>query len=256
MENFISNILNRGLNKNVIDNLLSNSFDKLSAAFVTKDYDPIFNYEFFEQLGDLTINKFIVSYMGRRFPQLKSSDGVGVLATIRIKYASKEELSQISENLGFDKFIKCTQEELLDKNKYLSILEDVFEAFFGALEYSIDELYYQGLGFISVYNILKSIFDEMDFKIDYESLVDAKTILNEVRAEHKFNIKYIDKRLDNGIYFIELYIDGKLAGTGSSNMKKTAQIKASQEALIWVEQNLGIKKKIPNRFKNLSKKIW
>lgn len=256
MRSFISKILSRGLNKDMTNLILDMRFGSLQAAFTTKEYDQVYNYEFFEQMGDLSINKFIVNYMAKRFPQLRSSNGVGVLATIRIKYASKEELAQISEKLGFDKFIKCTEEELLDKNKYMSILEDVFEAFFGAIEYSIDELYYQGLGYIAVYKILSSIFDEMEFKIDYESLVDAKTRLNEIKAEYKLNVKYTDRRMENGVYFIEIYIDGKLAGKGSSNIKKNGQIKASQEALYWIEHNLKIKKKIPERFRILDKHVW
>ena len=39
-------------------------------AFTARTADPVNNYERFEQIGDVTANKFIVWYAYRRFPQL------------------------------------------------------------------------------------------------------------------------------------------------------------------------------------------
>lgn len=257
MENFIRSLLRKSLKEDMVDKLLQVSYDRFQAAFTSKDYDNEKNYEFFEQLGDLSINKFIVTYMGTKFPQLKSSNGVGVLASLRILYGSKELLSSLSEKYGMDKYIRCTKEEIIDKNKFRSILEDVFEAFFGALEYSIDKLWYQGLGYVFVYDLLSKMFDEINISIDYETLVDAKTRLNELKDEHKINIKYKDSRTSDGNNFLsELFINNSLAGKGISNIKKNAQIYAAEEALKWIEQNLNIKKEIPERYKTISKHLW
>lgn len=256
MENFIRDLLTKSLKEDMVDKILSTSFDRFKAAFTSKDYNEHENYEFFEQLGDLSINKFIVTYMGYRFPQLKSSNGVGVLASLRILYGSKDTLSSLSEKYGMDKFIICTQEEMMDKNKFRNILEDVFEAFFGALEYSIDKLWYQGLGYVFVYDLLSKLFDELYISIDYENLVDAKTRLNELKDEYKINIKYKDSRLNDGMFVTELYVENKLAGRGLSNMKKNSQILAAEEALNWIEKNLKIKKEIPERYRTISEKLW
>lgn len=259
MEIFIRNILRKGIKDEMIDKILETSFDKFLAAFTSKEFDVNVNYEFFEQLGDLSINKFIVTYMGRRFPQLRSSNGVGVLANLRILYGSKETLSKLSEKYEMDKYVRCTYEEKIDKNKYRSILEDVFEAFFGALEFSVDSMWFNGnggLGYISVYKILEKIFDDLDIDINYESLVDAKTRLNELKDEFRLATRYVDSRMEDGNYITELYVNNTLAGKGISNIKKTAQIMASEEALRWISKNMKISKEIPDRYKIISTKVW
>lgn len=255
---FIKSILSKGIaDESMIDKILENSLDKFQAAFTSKSYDSEKNYEFFEQLGDLSINKFIISYMGRRFPQLRSSKGVGVLASLRILYGSKEILSKLSEKYTLDKYILCTKEEMIDKNTFRDILEDVFEAFFGALEFSMDNLWFTGMGYIYVYKILETMFDDLDINISYETLVDAKTRLNELKAEYKFSMVYNDlKTPEDGNYISKLYIDKILVGEGYSNIKKTAQIIASEQALIWLETNRNIKKDIPERYKIFSTKTW
>lgn len=256
MESFIRDMLKRAINEDMVESILDNSMDKFVAAFTSKEYNPEENYEFFEQLGDLSINKFIVSYMGKRFPHLRSSNGVGVLASLRILYGSKEKLSSLSEYFGMDKYIKCTLEEKMDKNKFKNVLEDVFEAFFGALEFIIDQKWYEGMGYIFVFKLLENIFDKLDISIEYESLVDAKTRLNELKDEHKLIIKYNDTKLDDGYFKTELYINNVLAGVGVSNVKKNSQIMAAQEGLKWIKTNLNIEKEVPERYKNLPGKIW
>lgn len=257
MEIFIKSILNKTFSEDLTSEILETYSDVFQAAFTSRGYNEYKNYEFFEQIGDLSINKFVVTYASKRFPQLRSSNGVGVIAKLRILYASKDTLSALSEKLGIDKFIKCTQEEKIDKNKYQSILEDVFEAFFGALEFVLDKKFgVVGVAYIFVYRILERIFDELDIKIDYESLVDAKTRLNELKDEYKINIKYVDTKLDNGNFESKLFINNLLAGIGVSSVKKKSQITASEHGLQWMQTNMNIIKVVPERFKNFSTQIW
>jgi transcriptional antiterminator len=67
--------------------------------------------------------------MYSRFPQLKSSDGVNIVARLKIKYGSKGQLNMIGESLNFWPFISTDPEERIKRKK--NLLEDVFEAFFG-----------------------------------------------------------------------------------------------------------------------------
>lgn len=255
MDTLVKSLMLRGMDNDLVNKVMQNSYEKFVASFNSKDYDPVINYEFFEQLGDLSINKFIVMYMGRRFPHLRGSNGVGILATLRIFYGSKDILSELCVKHQLDKFINCTQKERVDKNKYKSILEDVFEAFFGAVEDSVDEIRI-GMGFICVYNILSSIFDEIKIDIDYEKLVDAKTRLNELKDEYKLDIKYTNQKTTDELFKSELYLNNKLIGSATSNFKKNAQVLAAQQGLDWININMGITKEIPDRFKNISNKIW
>lgn len=257
LHEYIKSLLVLAIDPAMADTIIEKSFDRFEAVFKTKAYDPDANYEFFEQLGDLSINKFIISYMSSRFPHLRSTQGVGVLASLRIVYGSKETLSKLSQRYKMDMYVRSTPEESLDKAKYISILEDVFEAFFGALEFSMDNIWSIGIGYITVYKILEKMFDALDIKIDYESVIDAKTRMNEFKDEAKFQTFYKDIRLPNGDYRTDLYVNGRLAGTGIANTKKNAQIYAAEEAMDWIRINLGLVKEVPERFRTVdSNKIW
>lgn len=256
-EEFLVQLLKRSLKTEEITEIIRDYKSHLVAAFTSSEFDPDENYEFFEQIGDLSINKFIVTYMGRRFPQLRSSNGVGVLASLRILYGSKETLSRLAEKYGIDKYVRATQEEKVDKNKFRSILEDVFEALFGALEFAIDHKWNMpGLGYITVYRILSSMFDEQDIRIDYESLVDAKTRLNELKDEFKINLQYKDIKLDDGTFATDLYVNNVFSGRGQSSTKKAAQILAAQKGLDFLEHTRGLKKEVPQRYRIITQKTW
>lgn len=250
--NHIKNIIRRGVDEPLVNKIVDNNLEIFEAVFTSKDYDPINNYEFFEQLGDLSINKFIVMYMGRKFPQLRNSKGVEILAKFRIHYGSKNVLSQLCQKLELDKFVIMTTKDI--KQNIKTILEDIFEAFFGAIEFIVDNNVCVGLGFVAVYNILKSIFDDININIDYENITNAKTILNELEREKGLSIKIkTDNLIDH--FFSQVFVNGKLAGSASAVYKKDAETKAAENALVYLK-SMGITKKVPEIFLNLGEKIW
>jgi dsRNA-specific ribonuclease len=153
-----------------------------SAAFTSELVDPLQNFQVLEQLGDLSANKFIVMYLYRRFPQLKCAEGVKVAARLRINFGSKQSFFKIAEDLGFWEFISATND--LRQRKMKALLEDVFEAFLGAVETIFDDRVKMGLGYSVVYKILENIFDEIEISLAYESLYDAKTRLKELFDLH------------------------------------------------------------------------
>lgn len=147
-------------------------------AFTSELVDPNNNYQVLEMVGDLTGNKFIVNYMYNRFPQLDCTEGVKVVARLRINYGAKQSFSEIARKLGFWDFISATND--LRQRKMKPLLEDVFEAFLGATERILDKRKRIGVGYAIVYDILSSIFDDMDISLRYEDLYDAKTRLKEL----------------------------------------------------------------------------
>lgn len=178
-KNFIIKLLKRSKLKNkYIELLISNeNFQTYCNAFTHISIDNDRNYEYLEILGDVTCNKCIVWYIKDRFPQLQNSDGVKVIARLRINLVSKKNFANIAESLGFSNFISCEQEIKEQKGK--SLLEDVFEAFFGATEILIDSIIGQGSGYGICYRILKSILDELNISLRYEDLYDPITRLKE-----------------------------------------------------------------------------
>lgn len=174
-------------------------------AFTAASADTKNNYEQFEQLGDVTANKFIVWYAYQRFPQLDCPEGVKVVARLRINYGAKESFAPLAEKLGFWDYISA-QEDGVDRgtnyrNRHKKdLLEDTFEAFIGCTEYLLDKKFRPGVGYGIVYDILSDIFNELNMSLKFEDLFDAKTRLKETFDAYPQlgNWVFIDSREDTG----------------------------------------------------------
>ena len=103
----------------------------------------------------------------------------------------------IAHNSGFFKFIRLGEgtqkdpgleyykslpkDELLNDERYLSWLEDCFEAFIGTTTMVIDDNHkLRGVSFEISYRIIKSFLDELKISLRYEDIFDAKTRYKEV----------------------------------------------------------------------------
>ena len=147
-------------------------------AFTHKTADPVYNYEFLETLGDATANSSIIWYLSRRFPQINCPDGVKILARLKILYVSKKKFQELAKKLDLWDFVTCdTKTRTTDMNK---TLEDVFESFIGVTQKILDERIRKGVGHAICYNIIKSLFDEIQISLEYHDLFDSKTILKEI----------------------------------------------------------------------------
>ena len=184
------------ISERYVDILVSEkNMELYGAAFTSDLVDDNNNYQIYEQLGDLSCNKFIVSYIYTRFPFLKSCDGVKIAARLRINYGSKKSFFEIAEKLGFWEYITAPN-DIRQRNKK-PLLEDSFEAFIGVTEYILDSEFGIGVGYACVYIILEKIFSSINISLKYSDLYDAKTRLKEL---FDFNmdmigvIEYIDSK--------------------------------------------------------------
>jgi dsRNA-specific ribonuclease len=225
-----------------------------SMAFTSELVDDKYNYQFFEQLGDSSFNKFIIKYIYNRFPQLQCNEGVKVAARLKINYGSKSNLSSIAEKLDFWNFITAPNE--LRHRMKKSLLEDVFESFLGSTEYILDYELGICVGFACVYKILQSIFDKIHISLNYEDLYDAKTRLKELFDCKMYNLGILEYEetknnlLTSSTVFYNKDIkydvtkDGKIntkkiinsgkrvkIGEGTASLKYDAQQVASKNAL-------------------------
>jgi dsRNA-specific ribonuclease len=273
----IESVLNvGGIKDKYVAILTKNESMKLYGdAFTSELVDEYNNYQVYEQLGDLTGNKFIVWYIYERFPQLRCAEGVKVAARLRINYGSKQTFSDIAEKLGFWSFISAPND--LRQRMKKSLLEDVFEAFLGVTEMILDTEVQHGVGYACVYSILCGIFDEMPISLEYEDLYDAKTRLKELFDVHgnklgplvyeETKVDLITRssayRLDGASY--ETKPDGTvnhnkivgnyrkvLIGDGSAALKSDAQQEAAKSALKTLSRQ-GIEKKAPAIYAKFSK---
>lgn len=236
-------LLQKGNLKDHYINMLtdSESMTLYDQAFTHKSANPDRNYEVLELLGDSTVNKAIVWYLSRRFPQLDCPAGVKVIARLKINLVSKKTLADFGLKLGLWPYISATEE--FRETKMKPMLEDCFEAFFGATERLIDRRIRLGAGYAICSTIIDSLFDEMDISLKYEDLFDAKTRLKELfdyygpaMGQLKYNtIKSAEKIQTVYVYLVIQYSHhqpvGYLLGQGSAALKANAEQIAAENAL-------------------------
>lgn len=192
------------------------------------------NYEVYEKLGDGVFDNFIGWYAYRRFGEDSKAKQVKLLHIIRSKYGSKHEFAPISESLGFWPYISANMYERNHNKKKL--LEDVFEAFLGATSYILDKKFIKGVGYAICYDILSSIFDKIEIKTEFETMLDYVSKLNQIFMKYKDlgKLKFTDDRVDKITYVNVFQTRGvidTLIGKGSGLIKKDAKQNASKNAL-------------------------
>lgn len=179
----IISLLNRAKLKQKYIDILTDKYSLsiYDIAFTDKSANPNNNYEFYEIIGDAAVNKSIVVYITKRFPQLAKPGGVEFISKLTSKLRSKEKLSSITKSLKLDSFV--THSTL--NTKKTDMAEDVFESFIGATEQLIDQRIKFGAGYVIVYNIVESIFNGMEIPLTWEYLVDPITSLKDNYFLHK-----------------------------------------------------------------------
>ena len=231
-------------------------------AFVHKSYNKYNNYEIFEQLGDLSVNKFVVWYAYKKFPQINFPVGTAIAARIKITFGSKVKLGVIGRNLNFSEFIITNPNSDVRVPSIEDLIEDTFEAFMGATEFIFEKCLMSHTGYSFVYKMLEGIFENpqyvSDFKLDYSILTDPVTILKEMVESPEFYNIYPqslfppENKLNYSVYkspksseniiststVFLVFKDGKKIkiGTGSSSTKKKSKQIAAKNSLTYLQQ--------------------
>jgi dsRNA-specific ribonuclease len=204
------------------------------------------NYEIYEKLGDGVFDNFIGWYASRRFfPDNTSNEHVKVIHIIRSKYGSKDLFSPIAEKLGFWDFISSSIYQRNHQKKKL--LEDVFEAFLGVTSYILDKVFRNGVGYAICYDILESIYNDIEISDDFYEMQDNISKLDQLMMKNKYlgKLEYEFSREDNIAYATIFQIDNEgyktFIAQGSASIKKDAKQNAAKKALKHFEE-LGIKR--------------
>jgi len=252
-----------------LSNLRQKYIDKMTDEEGMRLYEQAFthssvdahNYEWLEILGDATLNKCIVWYINHRFPQLQNAGGVKVIARLKINLVSKNHFASIADRLGFMPFIRFNDENLV-KNKVIhvqSLLEDVFEAFFGATELLIDRIVSLGAGYGICYHLLKTILDPMPISLKYEDLYDPITRLKETfdicRPALWGHVRYENSRQEQTQYVTVFQFDPitsrkrALASSEAPTLDEAKQKAAVLAIEILAKQ--GFRRPVPEYYTNL-----
>lgn len=219
--------------------------ETLISAFTSPSFDEEKNYEFFEQLGDVTVNKCIVQFFHTNYEQLNNKKGTAIVARLRINYGSKNYLYKFAEKLGFWDFISSSQ-TLRDSSKK-KLLEDVFESFIGVCEYIIsqEKIFYEGfrVAYQIIHFILKSENIDLD-KITTEDLFDSKTIIKEMFQQNKYLGKLVyttEKDEETNMFttsvFREIYDKKSFLSKGTAYKKIDSEKNAAKIAIEEMKKN-------------------
>lgn len=251
----IKSVLKRArIRSHYLKEILSEDALKIySSVFTHPSANDVDNYEFYETLGDSTANNSILWYFSRRFPQLLCSKGVKVLARLKIKYVSKQTFYELAEKMDLWEFVSCSEDLRLRQKK--KILEDVFEAFFGATQLILDSHFKVGVGHSVCYSIIESLYNDIDISLRYEDLFDAKTRLKEtvdffkkrgfVKVEYE-TVNVSEKLKESRVY---AFVNGSklFVGSGKASLQIDAEQKASEFALKKLSE-MGYYKPIPSDY--------
>ena len=186
----------------------------------TKHHD----YERLEFLGDSVISLVVaeMSYISR------SDLNQGNLTKLRAALVSTQGLANLSRKHGLYDYIRLGNSFTGDISKANHILENVFEAFIGAL--------YLDQGFKNTKAVLVDMFIEPIKEFSVDALTDYKSKLQEeIQAEHRESVVYElvaekgpahDKR-----FTVRVTFDGIELGVGEGSTKKEAEQLAAKAAL-------------------------
>jgi dsRNA-specific ribonuclease len=187
------------------------------------------SYEVLEFLGDAVIHSILAEYLYRRYPDKDQ----GFLTKLRTKIEKGETLNKFSRVLNFHQFAIISRNIELSggRDNNINIMEDIFEAFVGALKL---ETNYE--------TCQKFVINLIDSEIDFAELINNEDNYKELLMQyyHKKGFKTtptyhlintIDEKPRKLFEMIVKNPDGKEIGRGTASSKVSAAQIAAKMAL-------------------------
>ncbi len=179
-----------------------------------------------EFLGDAILDVIVGDYLFVELPDIDE----GELSNNRARIINEKSLAQLARLIDLGNYILLGKgEELNNGRDRDSILSNAFEAVFAAI--------FKDSGYYETEKVFINLFKcEMDHIISSQELFyDYKSKIYEIAQQHNLGkTEFViseDKHKNNKVFDVELFIDGKLFGSGHGENKKTAEQEASKEAL-------------------------
>ena len=181
------------------------------------------DYEKLEFLGDAVLELAVSDYLYRHFPRLNE----GELTRMRSNIVRTEGFSEFAIECGFPEEIDLGKgEEKAGARKRKTLLEDVFEAFNGAL--FLDQ------GMPAVQHFLHLTVYPLIAEGDFNASRDYKTELQErlqVNGPVKIEYQVISEDESKPSFKVQLLVNGEKVSEGQGRNKKSAELQAAHAAL-------------------------
>ena len=183
------------------------------------------DYERLEFVGDSVIGFVSADLIFKLHPEMDQ----GYMSKLRSYLVCSKSLANYSRQYGLYELIRIghsiSREQLEKSDK---ILEDVFEAFMGAI--------YLDQGIDVAYKVVEKILYEDVEKTNLDDIIDAKTRLQEeMQSEYREAVKYelIDEYgpAHDRTFEVQVTFNGLILGRGVGKSKKAAEEAAAKDAL-------------------------
>ena len=189
-----------------------------------------------EFLGDAVLNLVTGNYLFRRYP----TENEGFLTRLRTKIVNGVALGALSGEIGFGKhMIISYQIEQNNGRKNQKLLEDVFEAFLGAMfcdfngrAIKSDKLPGFGIGYQIVEQWLTNVFEtHFDFNTMIMNNENGKErLIRYMQTHHGCHPRFVETQ-DGTDTTVVLYRNDEIVAVGKGDTKKAAEANAVQLAL-------------------------
>lgn len=202
------------------------------------------NYERLEFIGDSIIKPILTDYITSYF----INQNEGFLSKLRSRLEKTQFFSNLTKLLNLKDYILISRqyEETDTRNTNLSIMEDVFEAFIGALYLDAKEQKDCGYAFKVIHDLIYNIFESETFNLDLRKMSiddNYKDKLNSFCNMNKLpqpiyklkDVQSITSKRGNNMYkyneYTVLVIVREFEAIGKSKTKKDAEQKAALNML-------------------------
>lgn len=184
------------------------------------------SYETLEFMGDSVLGFIITRHLFDTYEKEQE----GFMTKIRTKMVRGSTLCKISKELGLHEFILMDQKG--EANNWIMndhIMEDVFEAFVGAI--------YLDIGMVHAKNFVLNVFSQVETSLDDDNYKDQ--LMRWCQALKMPLPEYPIVSHRNGTFCVQVVLDGVECGCGFATTKKQAEQNAAELIL-----------KTDHRFKN------
>tara|TARA_B100000768_G_C11242721_1_gene360328 strand:- start:128 stop:823 length:696 start_codon:yes stop_codon:yes gene_type:complete len=186
-----------------------------------KEYEQFTeSFETLEFIGDSVLGFVITKFL---FDQYESKQE-GFLTKARTKLVRGETLASIAKILGLEKMVVMDEKGMRNGwNNNPKILEDVFEALIGAL--------YMDLGLLHAKEFVLRIYNDPKY-IDLNLIMIDDNFKDHLMRYCQLNNwqlpEYRVSGHHEGIFYIDIYVNGQFMSRGAAKSKKQAEQNAAK----------------------------
>lgn len=204
----------------------------LVQALTHPSFDPAYNYERLEFLGDAVIELFVSTFLFKHYPDTPE----GTLTKKRAMIVCTKGLELIANRLNLGSYLILGRgEETTEGRQKPSILENTLEAVMGAV-------YVDG-GWNSVVDVMGRLFSKRCEEVMRSPVTaaDAKSQLQEyIQGTIKREIRYVVTRVEgpphDPTFYVTLVVGGRNICSGVGSSKKEAEQDAAAYAVQHLEE--------------------